>query len=193
VRGQLAQEGVQRAELVVHLDAERLEHATDGEVQVVIRHPPRQRVADSVRERASGRECAMASLPGDEHRRDVPGLGLVRVVRERRGQRLHRRPLEPLRGGEPTLRVHPHVEGTIDREREAAGRIVDLHRRDAEVREEEVRPVRPPDVSDGGMRAGEVRAANRQDLLVEAEMAQARLRPGQLNRIRIEGEQPSAR
>src|SRR6185295_8439367 len=42
---------------------------------------------------------------------------------------------EPLRGGDAASGIHAHVEGTVVREAEAARRIVELWRGDAEIEE----------------------------------------------------------
>ncbi len=146
-------------------------------------------VAHRPRQRAGRRERTAASHEG---RCDVLRQRLIRVVAENRSQPVCRRPLEPLRGGETAPRVHAHVERAIDLEREAARRIIDLHRGHAEIGEEEVDAVVPANGADCGAHAGKIRATDEERRITEAEPAQARLRLGQLDWVGIESEEPPA-
>ena len=102
---------------------------------------------------------------------------LVRAIRIRRG---------------PAARgIHAHVERPHALVAEAAGRVVDLHRRDAEIREHDVHAAKTL----GGehlQQSREGAATRRERVGGEAGGADLRFGPLQLHRIQIESDQPAA-
>ena len=56
---------------------------------------------------------------------------------------------DELRGGRPGVRVHAHVERSVEAEAEATGRVVELERRDAEVEDDDIDRDHAERVDDG--------------------------------------------
>ena len=141
--GRLTQQGVERPELVVHRDAERLEHAAHGVAGY--------RLAASL---AHGMHDGDERLRGDERRPSLCG-------NDRRGQFLRERlvgildqqlrqlrrsdPGEQFSRGRTAGRVHPHVQRAGRLEAEPARGVVDLHRRDPQVGEQHIDAARRSD------------------------------------------------
>ena len=78
-----------------------------------------------------------------------------------------------------------HVERPLVLEGEAAGGIVDLHGRETEIGEHDVRSVAPSDFTRRRAKSGEVRAAHEQLRVTEALRAQQYLGLGKLHRIDV--------
>jgi len=97
-----------------------------------------------------------------------------------------------LRGGLPTPRIHPHVEGADSLVAEAAIGVVQLHRRHPQVHEDEIGGREP--LGGQHLRQPRKRAVMGDKRLgPEAGGAQSCLRAGQLERIHVEPDEASAR
>ena len=188
------QEGAEGAELVVHLDPERLERPPHRIVSLFFPHPRgqrRQRLADDGREGECGGDGS-ARAGGDKGARDLFGVWFVGVLAEKGYEALPGDSCEEVGGGEASRRVHPHVERAVRLERESARRVVELHRGDAEVGENEV-DGRQAQLSEDFREAREAGPPDGQGVLAEAEPAKARLGSRQLQRVGVEADQPAAR
>ena len=94
-------------------------------------------------------------------------------------------------GGETALGVHAEVEGAIDFEREPAGGVIDLHRGDAEIGEDEIGAL------GGGfgeefLEASEVHSADEKGVGGEAEGTEAGFGFGEFEGIGIGGDEEAA-
>src|SRR5882672_8554001 len=89
---ELAQECIERAELVVDFDAQGLEYAAHAEVGVAFAHAGPERVAHGVGELSSRLERAAASL---QRASDALGVRLVGIVGQRGDELRVRRAFEP--------------------------------------------------------------------------------------------------
>ena len=89
-------------------------------------------------------------------------------------------------------RIHAHVERPRRLVGEAARRVVELHRRDAEIGEDDV-GAGEPFLRQHVRQAREVAAARREPIRAEPRRAQAGLGARQLDRIDVETDQPAAR
>ena len=74
----------------------------------------------------------------DDFARDRPGVTLLTVLAERRGNPLWRPVVYDLGGGKIRVGIHAHVERRVICVREAALRSIELERRDAQVHVDEV-------------------------------------------------------
>ena len=118
------------------------------------------------------------------------GVGFVGVFRQQRGERGGRNFFQQHCGGLAAVRIHAHVERAGELDGEAACRIVNLHRGDAEVGEDQIRA--------GDFRLGEhlrqpreVAPVGGESFRAETKRAKTTFGLGQLNRIGIEAEQAS--
>ena len=93
--------------------------------------------------------------------------------------------------GSPRVGVHPHVERARLLVGEPAVRIVELHRRDAEVRENDVRSGEPF-VRQHLRQPREIAPVRDERVRAEPRRAQPFVRARQLDRIDVEANQPSA-
>ena len=138
------------------------------------------------RGRASWRS-ARASRAATRARAISVGVRLVGVLAQKRREALPGDSGEEVGGGEASRRVHPHVERAVRLERESARRVVELHRGDAEVGEDEV-DGRQAQLSEDLREAREAGPPDGQDLLAEAEPPKARLGSRQLERVGVEAD-----
>ena len=97
----------------------------------------RNRGPDRLDEIARPLERLLAPPP-DDRPRDLPRVALLAVAPEDRRQLLLVRLVDEVGRGPVGGRIHPHVERSIGRVREAALRPVELHARDAEVEQHRV-------------------------------------------------------
>src|SRR5690242_18543872 len=130
------QRALDRAELVVHLDAERLEHPL-RRVPLAEAGGRRHRVLDDFDEIAGALERLLLPAPHDRTR-DLPRVALFPVALEDVREvalvgLVHELPRRVL-----GARIHAHVERRVDGVRETALGTVELHRRDTEVEEHHV-------------------------------------------------------
>src|SRR5215208_4274902 len=77
--------------------------------------------------------------PADDSARDLPRVPLLAVALEDAGELSLRLLVHEVSGGELAGRVHAHVERCIRGIREAARRHVELHRRDPQIEQYDVR------------------------------------------------------
>ena len=164
------------AELVVDGDAQRLER-------------PRRRVLVGVARRAGrGHRARQAQRVGElagfggalERPSDAARVALLAVLPQDAGQRLVVEAADELERGLAVLGIHAHVDRALPLPREAAARLVDLHRRHAEVRDDAVelrdadRPDLPelPELIEQGRQLAEA-AAHRDEAVAEARQALA--------------------
>ena len=132
------QRRLERAELVVDRDAQRLEDAL-RRMAVAEARRRRDRALDRVDELAGALERLLAAAPHDRAR-DLPRVALLAVAAEDRHElALAASSLTMSRARRAScVGVHAHVERRVDRVREAALGPVELHRRDAEVEQDRV-------------------------------------------------------
>ena len=145
---QLLHELVEHLVLMVHIDAQRLEHAgaafLHGEPLLLRRRAlgemdaRRERVRYGLMERARRLDADAAPLLGRDLPRDFRRVRLVGVLHEHALDLLARHLREPLGGGDAGRGVEPQVERAVLLVGEAARGIVELHGGDAEIREHEV-------------------------------------------------------
>src|SRR5581483_11660975 len=131
------QRALERSELVVHLDAERLEHAL-RRVPVAEPRRRRDRVLDRLDEVARPLERLGAAAPRDRPR-DLPRVALLPEAAEDLGQLALVVLVDDLARRQVGRGVHAHVERRVGRVREAAFGSIELHRRDAEIEQDAVR------------------------------------------------------
>ena len=132
-------------------------------------------------------EGLLLQKTGDEMR-----VRFIGVLLEQARELLFARARDQLRRGLTAQRIHPHVERTDPFVAEAAIGIVELHRRHAEVRQNQVDACQPL----GGQhlrQAREVRVARDEHVGAEAGRAQTRFRARQLERVDIEPDEAAAR
>src|SRR5581483_9986832 len=127
----------ERAELVVHCDAQCLEDALRGMPFAEARRCGDRR-PDRVHELGGALERLLAAA-ADDRLCDLPRVTLLAELAED-GDELLLGPLVDDRACVEVLgRVHPHVERRVGRVRESALGTVELHRRDAEVEQDRIR------------------------------------------------------
>ena len=95
------------------------------------------RAPDRLDQLAGALERTLAPAPADRAG-DLAGIALFAVVAQDRGQLALAGLVDEVGSGFVPVRVHAHVERCVDRVREAALGLVDLHARDAEVEEDSV-------------------------------------------------------
>ena len=95
------------------------------------------------------------------------------------------------RGGPSPVGIEPEIQWAVGLVGEAPGRIIELHRRDAQIRQHEVQ--RAARLGKPAGDAGEVHAPDHQNVLGEAKPAQSRLGPGQLQGVHVDAEEAPAR
>src|SRR4051794_20603897 len=124
---------LERAELVVHGDAQRLEDALGG-MPVAEARRSGDRGLDDVDELRRRVDRA----PPQDRARDLPRVPLLAVALEYVGELSLRLLVHEPSGGERAGWIHAHVERRVRRVREAARRHVELHRRDAQIQQYDV-------------------------------------------------------
>ena len=160
------QRGRELAQLVVHRDAERLEH-------------PAGRVALPAGRRRHGRRHDFGQLPrggqwpgSHDGPGDAPGQPPLSVLTEQRRQGLHGEAVHQVGGGRARGRVHPHVERPVLAEREAPLGPVELRGADAEI-EQHARQGPEPGTGDDRLQRRE-RGGNERDPVPERRTSRAR-------------------
>ena len=93
--------------------------------------------------------------------------------------------------GCPRPRIHPHVKRPFIFDRKTAARIIQLHGGDAQVREDDVRPVQSR-LHQRPRQAGEIQAARREHIFPKPQRAQPRQGFGKLHRIGVQSQEPPA-
>ena len=184
---QEAQEMLERGELVIHRDAQRLKNAAHGQLAFLFSHA-RQRGANRGGERERGGERLARERSGDRLR-----MRLVGVVDQQRREFVRARFLRTARKRVARARGFIRMSsGPSCLQRKAARRIVQLHRGNAEIREDDIGAVEiRRHASTCGRPAKLLRCAVKR-LGAEAERAQTRFGFRQLDGIRIEAEQTTA-
>src|SRR5436190_12572659 len=128
--------GLERAELVVDRDAQRLEDAF-RRMSVSEAGRGGNRGLDRLHKVARPLERLLLAAAHDRLR-NLPGVALLAVPLEDRRQVTFVRFVHDAGGADVGGRIHAHVERRVRRVREAPFRTVDLHRRDAEVEQDRV-------------------------------------------------------
>ncbi len=183
----VAQEGVERGELVVDGDAQGLENTADRQVGIITTSSPFVECgADSFGE-WFGAGKSFAGQREGEHMR----VGFVGVFGQKSFELGRAQFCEQVGSGLAALRVHPHVERAVAFGGETARWIVQLHRGDAEVGEDDV------DTGDLAVRqnfwqASEITPVDTNDIGTVAKRAQPLFCFRQLNRISIESNEAAA-
>ena len=186
----MRQELVERAELVIHGDAQRLEGALEGLPRLLRtvggRDRLRQGATHAVGKLDRGIDRLLVEGAGDGVR-----IGFVGVLDQKiRQVRLGNGAQQGCSG--PSLEgIEPEVERAVLLVGEAPCRIIKLHRRDAQVRQHEIQSAAK--LGKEPSEAGKVHASDHQDVLGEAQCAQARLGPGQLQGIHVDADETAAR
>ena len=194
--GEGREEGAERAELVVDLDPERLERPPHRVVSLLVANPlreGRERRADGGGERRASSRSARARGRRRGRARSPSACGSSAFSRRRAARRSFGEP------GEEVARRRGRATGFI---RMSSGpsslnvkprdRVVELHRGDAEVGEDEV-DGREAGLGEDLRKPGEAGAADGEDVLAEAERAKTRLGLRQLERVGVEADEPAAR
>ena len=75
---------------------------------------------------------------GDDGAGDAAGGALLAEIKQDVGDRLHVILAQDV-GGRTSARLHPHVERSVEPERKAARRLIELHRRHSDVEDDPVR------------------------------------------------------
>ena len=169
------QERVEGGELVVDRYPQSLKRAASGYLHVGLRDPRnRQSETDAQHpfEGVGGVERLLLHKSGNE-----TGVWFVGVLLEHPLEIRLARPRHQLGGRLATVRVHAHVQGAGPLVAEATVRVVELHRRDAQVGQDHVHTFE----SFGGQRLGQTREVRlpRDELLrAEAGGTQTRFREG---------------
>jgi len=130
--GQMAQERIERRELVIDGDAQRLKDAAHGEIQIGFANLW-QRGADGVGKLAGGGERFSSENGGKFIRARFIGILL-----EQTGKGCGVDFLQEGGSGLAALRIHAHVERAIVLDGKTAHRVIDLHGGNAEVGEDEI-------------------------------------------------------
>lgn len=193
--GQLAQQEIEDAELVVHGDAERLEDAAHGVVARVVAEVTLmlgEDFANGVGERLRARE-GRGGAARDEFAREEFRVRLVGVFREGGGEFFRGDAGEPVGRGGRTRGVEAKIERAVGFEGEATRRVVDLHRGNAEVGEDRVDAFAEAVLGEHFGQAGEIGAHGREHVFAPAGGAEAGGGFGQLDRIDVERDHASAR
>ena len=182
---QLAQECLQRRKLIVDRHAHGLKNPPDGQVALLLAQA-RQGGPDGPGQRA----CAAEMLAGQGGRQQG-GARFVRVLLQQFPQGLRADAFQKNRRRLPPLRIHPHVQRPVVPDREAPARIIQLHGRNAQVRQDHIRALEAR-LPQRLWQAGEIAAARGEDLHPEPQPAQTRLGFGKLDRVGIQPQQPAA-
>ena len=105
--------------------------------------PPRRPTTPATSS-ASSRVRSIGALRAalDDRPGDAPGRGLLAVLPKDRGQGSGVGAVDHL-GGAVAAARHAHVERPVGGEREAAARVAELHRGDAEIEDDPVQPAHP--------------------------------------------------
>ena len=118
-------------------------------------------------------------------------MGFIGVLGEKPSQARFAQFRQQSGRGPASCRVHPHVEGAVDLEAEAARGVVDLHGGKTEIREQQVRPFGCLGGEEPRQRR-EIHASQDDRFGRKTEAAESGLGPGQLDRIGIHADQPPA-
>ena len=124
----LRQRALDLAEFVVHPDAQRLEAARRRIDAGAVR---RQHAADDGGEPA-GRGDRRLGARGHDGARDAARRALLAEFEQQIGQLAFRQRIDQIGGGRAAA-AHAHVQRAVGAEREAARRVIELERRDAEI------------------------------------------------------------
>jgi hypothetical protein len=127
------------ADLVVDGDADALEGPGRGMDPHRVPVAGGNGLGDQRRKGGRAGQGAGAAGRGDRADNAAP-VGLLAEIADGAREHLGSRRLEPARGRHAVARVHAHVGRRILPEGEAAGRVVELEGRDAEVEEDAVEP-----------------------------------------------------
>ena len=130
------QRALERAELVVDLDPQRLEDAL-GRMALAEARRRRDRLLDRLDEVAGALERLLGAA-ADDRARDLAREALLAVAAEDVGELALVGLVDELARGQLRGGVHAHVERRVGGVREAALGPVELHRRDAEVEQDRV-------------------------------------------------------
>ena len=189
---QFLHELIEHLVLVVHVDAQRLEHAGaalfHSEPLLLKRRAlwemdaRRERVRHGLMERACRLDADAAPLLGRDLPRNLRRVRLVGVLHEHALDLLARHLREPLGGGDAGRGVEPQVERAVLLVGEAARGIVELHGGDAEIREHEVERA---DFRRERVDRAEIHRPERPDVLSVALCAQARDRLCRLDGVDV--------
>ena len=139
-QGQIAEERLQCAELIIDRDSNCLENAPDGRVDLVIpltTHEGQQRRADDIRQ-AAGRDDGGASLLFKDCLSEDFRAGFIGVLRQDLRQSIRAHAFQELRGRSPAPRIHSKIERPFGFESETARRIINLHRGQSQIRQDHV-------------------------------------------------------
>ena len=126
---------LEHAELVVDLDAQRLEGPLGRVARAGALHLHRDRLAHELDE-AGGHGPGGDIALGDDPLSDAAGEALIAVLAQHASEVLDRVGVQDVSRGHAGRRIHAHVERGVDRIGEAARGLVELHRGDAEVKED---------------------------------------------------------
>ncbi len=183
--GKISQKTVERREFIVHGNAQRLEDATNGIIDLVIHYLAQKGAADGFGQR--GRRGKDLSCKSSGQR---GGLRFIGIFLQEDGEVLGAGPLQHGGGGLTALRVHPHIERPREFDRETAFRIIKLHRRNAEVGKNHIGTGELLGGEDFG-KSGEIAAVRHEGLGSKPERAQPRLRLRQLDGINVQTDETS--
>jgi hypothetical protein len=192
--GQIGQEAVEHAKLVVDRNTQCLEGALQrlggGQRAFGLRHAPGQRGlhrgAHQVCQGGGGLQVLAL-----QRRRQRNREGFVGVVGQQVAQGCAGDRLQQLRRGGSVAGVQPQVQRAFGLEAEAARGVVDLHRRHAQVGQDEIEAT-----TRLGQQAGDARKVDPvqdQHRRIETQVAQPRRGAGEFDRIHVGAEQPPAR
>ena len=184
--GEISQKVVERREFVVHGDAQCLEDATDGFIALLVGGRAQQGAVDGMGQRGRGGKRMTRENIGQN-----PGMGFVGVFRQESGESIGADFFQQRAGRLAALRVHAHVERALELDREAAVRIVDLHRGHAEISEDQV---------DSGKlfkaenfrQPGKIAAMRHENFRAESTGAQSRLGFWEFDGINVQPDETSA-
>ena len=152
------------AELVVDVDAERLEHA--GRWMTSRLPATADDALDETRELSCARERLRLAI-GDDGARNGAGSPLLAQMEEDVGELRLAPAVDDIGGRDPGFR-HAHVERAVGLERESALRLVELHGGDADVEDDPVR-AREPGFGGVALHVAEAALAKRQSAGMRAE------------------------
>ena len=131
--GELAEKHFQRGKLVVDGDAQGLEDTAGGK-RAGLLVQARQGGANGNGKAGGGGKGAAGQSRGQRR-----GVGFVGVVLQQFLERAGSDALEQGRGGLAPPRIHAHVQRAVEFGGESAGRVVELHGGNAQVRQDDVR------------------------------------------------------
>ena len=172
------------AQFVVDRDAQRLEGACRGMGQL---SAPRRRDAGDEPGKLQRRGERLCLAVGDDGARDPASGALLAEVKQNVGDR----PLVLVAqdvGGRTAAAPHAHVEGSVEAEREAARRLVELHRRNPDVEHDSVHGVDAETLGD----LVEIAEARLDKLEPPAGRSGERFASPNGGRVAIEGDHPRA-